>query len=341
MTEPIDSSRTGDSSTAPSAAVVPLPENALGQVLDLFRELWPGKAHLEDSTTWAFGQGALGRAPLVCATDRISQKVVGVRGGIVWPLGGAGADPEARVIQLGGTGVARSHRRQGLFTSMTERFIASAEAEGFSLLFNVSVDAARAGYEKLGWQYIRGFRSHFLFPRPLRAARLVALRSSEASSIAVEAARTPHPAYPDVVGALLVREERLKHLHHTRYTEETFDWRFSGTRHCFAGNALIGFCPYMVRRRGPLREVVLGDLWPIDHDLKGLVRSVVDAEEPDLVTLWMSRSHPYRRSLVRLGFVPDPRKELNFGVRPLSAANPPTYLDPDSWACMPADIDTF
>ena len=324
--------------------VRPLDSSELGGVVELFDVVWPTKAGHLERTNWAFAANPLGRVPLVGAIDIESGAIVGVRGAIRWPLGGGGVPLPMNAVQMHGTCVHPAYRRMGLFTRMNREFIRQAQGREIELIFNVSVAASRAGYEKLGWCYLPGFRAYHRIERPGRLIGTL-LKRKKAQSGLVDRAEShvdplSRPDYSTVRSFLDERSVRLGDLKHTVYAEPFFDWRFSNSDHRIVGTDKIGYCVYRMRLAGGLRDLLIGDLWPARGRTAALLAEAIGMERADTATIWMSVAHPLRSSLVAQRFVPDLRRSLNFGVKAVGRRSE-ALLSKSRWGSVSADIDTF
>lgn len=308
---------------------------AVPDVVRLFELVWPDNLH-GATTNWALGDEAPRPAPLVVAVDSRTKTLVGARGAISWPLRSAEGKRDL-VYQFHGTAVHPDYRRLGLFSAMTKEFL-TIVADDASLIFNVSVAESRAGYEKMGWSYLPGFRTYFWPTRPLRLLRNKRDLTSTPVDLQVG---DPLPHFSDVTEALEVRSSRLAGKHHTEYDEDFFRWRFGKPEHRCVGSSNQGFCFYRLRRRGALTEALVGDLWPTGSNIRSLLGQLVRREHPDVVTFWLSDSHPLRPVLRRIGVLPDPRRHLHLGIRLLNTQDVRAHLDASKWGLMAADIDTF
>ncbi|AVZ40299.1 MULTISPECIES: GNAT family N-acetyltransferase [unclassified Dietzia] len=309
-------------------------EAVLARIVDLHNEVWPRESvGREQKAKWAFGGNPLGRAPLVVAVGE-NGEFLGVRGGMFWSVD-LGSGEVIRAIQLHGTAVHPSVRRQGLFSRMTVKFLEEVDRENVPVVFNVSVAASRAGYEKLGWNYSTTLRSMVL---PVRLGR--AIRQMIGGRIQPrtpgESRLTRRPDFEDVRGLLLKRASKCVGSMHTVYTHEFFEWRFASDIYQWFGNPTDGYVVYRLRQRGNLLELLIGDVWPGSASVKSLVRSVIMREKPDLVVSWTSTVHPNYRPLRRMGFIVQPRRSLNLGLR-----FPVAGTGLINCGLMAADIDTF
>ena len=297
----------------------PTPER-LRAIAALYARVWPNSSeqHL-DKALWAFSGNPVGRAPLIVVTPSHEDEVLGVRGGIAWrmlsPTG-----PAQRCIQLHGTAVHPKVRRQGVFTLMTEKFIDLAQESNFAFIFNVSVDASRAGYEKLGWSYTSTFRRLTLPRRPIMIAKAIA-RSPQNAAQEVPPGDSA-PDFADILPLITRRDRTLDQFYRTDYCDEAFfRWRFGAQQYSWYGSPRNGFIVYRIRRQRGLTELLIGDVWPHAHSLERLVLSAMRRVRPDMVTCWISAEHPFYMKFRRIGFFSKPGSFLNLGFKPIGPAH--------------------
>lgn len=307
----------------------------------LFLRVWPGRDHAP-TIEWAFSRPPQGRG-IVLAALRDDGTAIGARGSIPWPLDERGA----AIHQFHGTCVDPDHRRLGIFSALNRGFLERFGASGGLAVFNVSVAESRAGYEKLGWKYIGGLRRHVLVANPFRVAWQVALAGYRAVRHGPAVPLATSASIPSYAGLRAFLEERQRvtaALLTSRYDPAWYGWRFSrrdgGYRFAITG---AGAAVYVMQQRAGLKEILLGDVWPRRYrtlDVARVLVSMLRAERPAIVSIVLSHSHPLRPILSRLGFIPDPKGDLNHGVRIVDArAN--DLLTPERWALATADIDTF
>ena len=309
-------------------------EDVLTSIARFNKRIWPDADDIGiEKVRWAFGGNPLGRAPLLVATGK-SGEVLGVRGGIPWSVD-LGDGLRRTAVQLHGTGIDESIRRRGVFSRMTRDFLELSHAQRIPLIFNVSVSASRAGYERLGWTYVDSLRSMFL---PVRPDRIVPelLGGKPRTRADWSFDPTPPPVYSDITALLERRNCELSGGMHTTYDSNFFSWRFDSDKYRWLGNAESGLIVYRVRSRGTLRELLIGDVWPGVKSVHYLIRRAILKERPDLVTSWTTTEHPLYRRLRRMGFLVQPGRALHLGLRHPDGRTPSMRC-----ALMAADIDTF
>lgn len=316
------------------------------QLVPLFDVVWPEQSYHREDVEWAFRTSPLGEGLLLVAQASDTSLIVGARGSVPWPLRQAnGALP--KVHQFHGTCVHPDYRRLGLFTQLTAAFLTQFAASDGDAVFNISVAASRAGYEKLGWSYLPGLRRYLYIAEPVAFAQVMLRNQGRMRTTLKPVYRRNQPltAWADLEGLVDVREQALADTHHTVVNEAWLNWRYShgeqGYR--FVYQPGIGWCSYRIRRSDQLTEALLGDVWLAKAsyaNVRSLLKTVIQAETPTVVSIVLTKAHPWRNAFTRAGFLPDWKGDLNFGVRIVrdTASN---LLDPGRWSLMTADIDTF
>lgn len=68
-------------------------------------------------------------------------------------------------VQFADSCISKDCRRKGLFLKMNQAFLnAFFKEQPGELIYNISVDASRAAYEKLGWNYIKSLQELRCYP---------------------------------------------------------------------------------------------------------------------------------------------------------------------------------
>lgn len=323
-----------------------LPPSQAQQLALLFETVWPDQNNHGADIRWAFQSSPLGAGILLVTRAEGTSLLTGARGSIPWPLCQANGNL-LLVHQLHGTCVHPEFRRLGLFTQLTQAFLQQLEENSGVAVFNVSVAASRAGYEKLGWTYLPGLQRYLYIARPLAFIEAMFSNRGRLRATFETVCRPNHLLTPwsDLKNLAEIREKALANTHHTLPDEEWLRWRYSredqGYR--FVYQADVGWCSYHLRRSNQITEVLLGDVWLANGttaNVRALLNAVTRAERPTLISILLSRRHPWRQAFVRSGFLPDWKGDLHFGVR-LVNDTAHDLLDASRWALMTADIDTF
>jgi len=112
---------------------------------------------------WKYGQNPyVDHVPLFVAVR--GDEVVGARPFMAFRL--RAGDETALALQPADTMVDSDHRRQGIFTRMTERAIEFYRERGVELFFNFPNEASLPGYRKLGWRTVDDKRTFYRVQSP-------------------------------------------------------------------------------------------------------------------------------------------------------------------------------
>ena len=309
--------------------LIPFKRKDILEISKLFHVIWSGNIEkILSKTRWAFD----GEHAEVVLAKNENEEIVAVRGGFKWPLTLRGGNINA--IQLHGTCVRPDYQRQGLFTKLTQLFIEKAQTDNIELIFNVSVDKSRLGYEKLGWIYYKGFRrlsklhmASFVFsPKSLYDGYVNEKRLNLIADVAFEK-----------------RKEMFEGTLHTQIDLEFFKWRIENKKEDYKILEYKGsFIIYKIQNRKQLRELIIGELFLIENSMKvftKLISMAVRVERPHLSTTYIFNSHPLYRKYLFNGFLINPfNYNLNFGVKRLSGS---LDFSKEKLAFGYIDIDTF
>lgn len=317
------------------------------QLLPLFKTVWTDKTNHAESIEWAFQTSPLGDGLIFTswANDNLSL-AIGARGSIPWPLKIAGSD-DLIIHQFHGTCVHPQYRRQGIFNELNQIFLREFENIQGAAIFNVSVLASRYGYEKLGWSYIEGLRRFLYIANPVKfSLKWLKQRSNIRGELAtLRRQNQKAPEWGLLSSLSQVREDSLRNYHHTAYDEKLLNWRYSrkneGYSFLFRPNHY--WCSYKLRQTNLFTEVLLGDVWLSEGSskiIRMILKELISIEKADIVSIILSQWHPWKTAFRWAGFLPDPKGDLYFGVRIVNEAAR-ELLNPQRWALMTADIDTF
>lgn len=312
--------------------------------------------------------------PMIVATTE--DQLVGARPFFALPV--SLGDGESTVLQPGDTMVHPEHRRNGLFTRMTERAIERYRGE-YPLFFNFPNHLSRPGYLNLDWKIVTERPSYYRINRPRNVARArtdrasIRLASLIASPFAsgyhsLRDARTPTSDAFEISTTTDVPSVTLDQLYKTHIPEAIhatrdnafYTWRYS--------NPDWTYKTYIAKRQNiPVAAIVTGtaettrstttvltDVAPlINPDSAALTtlisRILSDHQQTDLFAA------PHQgipgSILNQFGFHPDSAFPLSrltaqttHVVRSLSgewSLNGFDLTDPENWLLTFAEKDTF
>ena len=308
----------------------------------LYDRVWPEMAglHLE-KTSWAIDTSEYSG---ICA--EVNGKIIGSRACFranVY-LG------EKRIVsvQFGDSCVDKDYRRFGLFSRMNTCFLHDFFKTKDELIYNVSVDASRKAYEKLGWVYIRSLSNIIRINQPLTF--LIKKKGHFgvlAGNMVVDKYPIPNiSTIPDVLFEEREKVMKEKGCLHNRYDKGVLKWRLgtdSGIRSLYIEK--IGLCLYKTGNKNGLRWCTIGEMFLFEYSYRcfsKMYSAVKSSDVFDAMNVVISHAHPLYRFFLRKGFLINPRKPfLNHGVKVESDKMKDICLNPNNWAIAELDIDTF
>jgi len=250
-------------------------------------------------------------------------------------------------VQCGDSCVHPSFQGKGIFQRMNKAFLKGFfEEQPGQIVYNISVEASRRSYEKLGWQYIESMMKLRCFPFPLRTIKKIGLRLKEFRR-PIFWNRTNNIFSIDE-RLLAIRENHLikDNLLHIRYDRETFEWRVksnSGIKSFF--DSKYGYILYKEGTRGVLKEIEIGEVFLYEYSkraFRNIIKLFNKTMKPDIVWVMVSEGHPLRKWYSSLFFLPNPKqKYLHHGVKIMTQEMEKICYNPQNWAISSLDIDTF
>ncbi|SNZ12691.1 Ribosomal protein S18 acetylase RimI [Natronoarchaeum philippinense] len=132
-------------------------------VLELYETVF-GEERTNAWFDWKYRENpAVDHVPITVAVDP-DDGVVGARPLFALPM--AAGEHRFLAVQPGDTMVHPDHRRQGLFTRMTERAIERYDDHEVALFFNFPNEQSGAGYRKLGWRDVGEVTTYYRIQSP-------------------------------------------------------------------------------------------------------------------------------------------------------------------------------
>src|SRR5690606_26077272 len=233
----------------------------------------------KERTIWAFKET---KALMIVA--RVNNKIIGSRGGFWWPL--KFNELNFDVIQFHNTCVHPDYRRRGIFTKLNLKFIEISKELGYKGIFNVSVDASKLGYEKLGWKYLKGFHRLTHVNKPINCIQH--FKSAEKEQVFKTIQSSDDKLWDRIDESLLnQRELFFDSFIQTRITKQFLKWRLSNKR---AGYKMIsntkGCIIYKIYfNKGNLKGLIIGEVFLREKKYKNfrnLTNELFKKEQPSL-----------------------------------------------------------
>lgn len=298
----------------------------IDKLVDLFVLVWKNdRKKIMEKTNWAFNNNF--SKVLVYENER--GEFVAARGAIRWPLMLNGL--EYNCYQFHNTCVHPDYRRRGLFTKLNMEFLKLCKSENVDLIFNISLDASRAGYEKLGWKYFNGF--HRLTKIHLTNKLFSIFNKNEAKFNT-----------STIKGNLLfIKNKEFKNVVHTFYNKTYMSWRLSNVEEKYKifsirNNSII----YKIKFFQNMKTLIIGEIFLEQRtysEFSNILNSLIKYENPVMSYLYIFESHPYYRYFLRFLYFPNfLNYNLNFGIRII---NDQINLHDSNWGLTTLDLDTF
>ena len=248
-------------------------------------------------------------------------------------------------VQVGDSCTREDCRGQGLFGKMNKAFLSDyfSKETGGELIWNISVEASKRVYEKLGWFYIQSLQTIIKFGRPLRIFSKVGFNIK---SLGGDIAWNPETKIEPVDTVLLSAREELMakaNVLHLNYDEETFNWRMKSRNGIKSYNDdKWGTIIYKIGTKKGLTFVLIGEVFLYYYNLKAFKSMLVSFQKsikPDVIKTSLSLGHPLYSLYARSGF-----RKLHFlhhGVRVETDEMRQICSNPENWSISMLDVDTF
>lgn len=290
------------------------------------------KNYVQSKTNWAFNNN---HSKVLVAIH--NNNIIAVRGGMEWEL--RYNEEIFKGIQFHGTSVHPQYRRLGLFTRLNELYVDYAQNNNIDLIFNVSVEKSRRGYEKLGWSYINGFHRLTLFNNPIKCICNYKYLSGDSFE------KNDDLLLDDKsIDTILNAKNKRKNLICANYDKESIKWRLS----CEADKYQIlkgekYLIVYKVSFNGKIRKLIIGDVFLKENSYKNFKKAfnkLYQVVKPDITYTYIFENNPIYKYYLLSKFLPNPfNYNLNFGTRIFS--NNDILKSENKWALTYLDIDTF
>lgn len=304
------------------------------QISNLFSEIWGGDlGKIIPKTQWAF----INRESCVVLAYE-EERLIAVRGGFEWPL--SINKTSISSFQLHGTCVHKDFRRLGLFTKLTNIFLSELKHNDVKIIFNVSVQASRLGYEKMGWNYLKGFQGLTCICKPLKIIQIIEYRKNKTLYNTQNISNNESIQVDNEL--FRKREIHFKDLLHTPYNNDFLKWRLSLGGYSILQNE-YGAAIYKVEIFNGIKGITIGDYFLHENKyeyFKRVHRELIKQEDPDTINISIFNTHPYFKYFRRKMFFPNPKHiNLNFGVKILNESD--IDILENKFAFSSLDIDTF
>lgn len=318
-------------------------QDDLSTLIDLFDSVWPETAGTyEGKTRWM-----LSSKPLygVCACD--NDKIVGSR--LSFVVNVYFGNTQIKAVQYGNSSVHRDYRRLGIFSKMNREFLKVFFDENDNdLIYNVSVEASKLAYQKLGWVYIDALSKQTYFANIWNVLFKTKFDLRKLSGV-IQYDKQDIPLLKTFDYKLLeIREHLFRKSEniHTYYNKSFFEWRLSSdTNIALFSIDGLGTIVYKIGARKALRVITIGEVFLYEYNRKNfrkLIKLLTKELTVDILEVLITDNHPCFKFYKKFGFVSNPfKKYLNLGVKVVSGEMKEICLNPNNWALSSLDIDTF
>lgn len=250
-------------------------------------------------------------------------------------------------VQFGDSCVDSDFRRCGLFSRMNVAFLESFFKDKNALIYNVSVDASKKAYKKVGWVYIDALMGLFYSPNPLKLLWKIHGNIKKLSGNPTFD-RSPIPDVDLIPEELLTLREEQFVIHttiHDKYDRETIRWRVQTDSGIKLHTDNNGACLYKTGIKDDVKYLVIGEIFLVQYNqstFNKCLKRIIAMTTPDIVKTSITYAHPLFIFYRRFGFIINPFKRyLNLGIRVNSEIMRVVCYNPDNWALSNIDIDTF
>lgn len=310
----------------------------IDNLVDLYQEIWP-EVHENKKEKNDF---VLRESDGVNYCAERDGKLVGSRTSFYMPA--YYGNRKLKCVQFANSCVHSSCRRKGLFLRLNQAFLDDFFGEkGGELVYNISVDASRAAYEKLGWVYIQSLTCIKKYLRPFHILQKTGLNIKKLHGNVKPDLDTETFLLDKQL--LDARESMIADKLRIKYDEETFAWRIKSKN----GMKMLkvdglGCAIYKTGYKNcGVKVLTLGEIFLYDYtldNLKKMNKALFKKEKPDIFLAYLTLSHPLHNMYEKLGFSVS-KGFMNHGVKVMSDEMREIALRPENWALSFLDIDTF
>lgn len=322
--------------------------NDFDNLVRLYNEVWPAKVGENEADhykIWATKAGfVLKESTGVSYLAEKDGKIVGSRTSFF--VNAYYGNRKLTCVQFADSCVAKECRGKHLFLRLNEAFLNSFfnDKKG-ELIYNISVEASRKAYEKLGWVYIKSLTGFRKYTSPLKTLWKLRFNIKKLSGAPIWDTETIVTPIDEKL--LEVREtEMLKYENiHIKYDNETFQWRMKSKNGIKMWNRDgLGCIVYKYGKKLHGTTVVfIGEVFLYNYtreDFKTLLSAFLKDIKPEIVLADVALGHPLFNFYKGFGFKIS-KEFVNHGVKVLSDEMKHICLNPENWAISFMDIDTF
>lgn len=315
--------------------------NDIVPLANLYTEVWPElglEYHLQKA------KFVLQESSGVSYLAEKEGKIVGSRTSFFMPV--YYGKRKLNCVQFADSCVHESCRGKGLFLRLNKAFLQDFfEEKGGELIYNISVDASRKAYEKLGWNYIK---SLCLFQKYVRPFSILWKVKFDIRKIHGAVAYNQGTDIQEIDPTLLeIRTELLqqKEKIFVDYTNNNISWRLKSQNGIKVLNVPhVGSVIYKVGLKSSgIKVILIGDIFLYEYSMAQIreaEKALRSKEHPDIMQGYFTPGHPLY-SLLRKSHFQGEGRFLNHGVRVNNKEMKTICYQSENWALSFLDIDTF
>ena len=250
-------------------------------------------------------------------------------------------------VQFADSCISKDCRRKGLFLKMNQAFLnAFFKEQPGELIYNISVDASRAAYEKLGWNYIKSLQELRCYPNIFKSLLKVKFDIRKFRGAPIYEKKTEVCKLPKEL--LEAREQRMLKSDkiHIRYNPDAFNWRMKSANGIKVLNiANMGAVVYKIGKKpSGLVFLFVGEIFLYDYTYENfnkLFKRIKNLLNTDIITVAVTLGHPLLSYYKKWGLKNSSNSFHNQGVRVETEEMKRIAYEPENWALSFLDIDTF
>lgn len=239
-------------------------------IMTLMREAlgWRAEDPNESLFEWKHRQNPFGPSPAWVALH--DGRVVGFRTFMRWEFRRSDGSV-LKSVRAVDTATANNYRGMGIFRSLTLKGCEELTSSGISFVFNTPNSQSRPGYLQMGWTVDRSLPVGMLTIRPASIANILRSRvPAQLMSEPCSVGQDPAEVLADsaLMARLLAPSSRVRI--ETCRTQSWLSWRTSPSfLHyrillCNGTKSEPGLIVFRLRRRGPAKEVVVGETFGLN-----------------------------------------------------------------------------
>ena len=279
------------------------------QLADLYDKVWPESSgsHYQ-KTSWAIDTSEYHG---ICA--EVDGKIVGSRA--CFHTNMYMGKKKMKCVQFGDSCVDERYRGIGLFSRMNKEFLAYFFQSGGELIYNISVDASRIAYERVGWVYIQALSHLMYFPKPLS---LLFKTKGQIKRLAgnMESDRNSIPNVDVISDELLFKREQIlskdDSLLHNFFDKEAIKWRLGTDSNIkLVYDEKIGACFYKTGNKNGLRCCEIGEMFLFEYTQRcfdNMHKKLMETERFDIMSVVISHAHPLYDFYKKNHYLYNPKK---------------------------------